>query len=170
MRSAAYASAARTSGARARSAASKSAAVSASSSAAAGLQPSRRAGYSPSAASPPARTAASISSTVRGVSGAPASGGRPTGPPTASRPGRRPRAPSLRAGPAAPAGPPRGIVALPELARHGDDEPAESEPEIQRLVHVRPLLEQNILADDPQVGRAVQDVRRDVDRFEEQQA
>ena len=58
----------------------------------------------------------------------------------------------------------RRVVALPELPGLRDHEPADAEPEIERLVDVRLLLQQDVLADDADVGRAVLDVGRDVQR------
>ena len=67
-------------------------------------------------------------------------------------------------------GPLRGIVALPQLARLGDHQPAEAEAEVERLVDVRLLLEQDVLADDAEVGGAVLDVGRHVGGLEEEEA
>ena len=52
----------------------------------------------------------------------------------------------------------------------GDDESAEPEAQVERLVDVRLLLEKDILADNPEVRGAIEDIRRDVGGFEEQHA
>src|SRR5437867_8646721 len=67
-------------------------------------------------------------------------------------------------------GPPRRIVSLPQGARLGDDQATHAEPEVERLVHVRFLLEQDVLAHDAEIGGAIGDVRRHVDRLQEEQA
>ena len=67
-------------------------------------------------------------------------------------------------------GPLRGIVALPELPGLGDHQPAHAEPEVERLVDIRPLLEQDVLPDDPEVRGAVLDVGRHVERLQDEEA
>jgi hypothetical protein len=64
----------------------------------------------------------------------------------------------------------RRIIALPQLAGLRYHQAAEPEAEVERLVDVGLLLEQDVLAHDPQVGRAVEDVRGNVRRLEEEQA
>src|SRR4029079_4336956 len=61
-------------------------------------------------------------------------------------------------------GPLGGIVALPELYRLPDPQPAHAESEVEGLVDVRDLLEQDVLPDDPEVGGAMLDVGAHVAR------
>src|SRR5439155_502089 len=168
--------AARTSGASRRSAVSNSSGVITSSVGVAAVKPSKRAVSSRSAASPRARTSARIRSTARWISGGTAAGERASASTTAPRPSCR--ASITRIGWAEPRGlgghphprPLRRVVTLAELSRLGNDEAAETEPQIERLVHVRLLLEKDVLADDPEIRGAVEDVRRDVGGLQEQHA
>src|SRR5262249_33153757 len=62
------------------------------------------------------------------------------------------------------------IVALLKLTRLGNHQAAEAEPEIERLVDVGLLLEEDVLADDADVGGPVQHVGRKVDPLQEEHA
>ena len=62
------------------------------------------------------------------------------------------------------------VVALPEVARLGHDQPAEAEAQVHRLVHVWLLLGEDVLAHDAEVGGAVLHIRRDVRGLEEDES